>query len=333
MTQHIQGTGTGEHSKSTNKSAQSLKGYVLAIAAACGWSTGGLISNLLMTKPSAATSDWLIKPFGAVINPTVLSGARAFIATIILGIFLAFFKRKSFKLKNPASDLLFLVPFGALALAGMHFSYFKAISTSNVTTAILLEYLAPVLTLFYGVFVLKHKVSWRMPLGVALSILGCAVVVGAFSPGGLLISHAGLIWGLIAAFFFALYSTMGGRGGIRFSPFTLLFYGLLFAAVMWLIVLGPHTVISAFSQPKVGLAIVVIACISTIIPFAAYLHALKYISPTHATIAAMVEPVVAALCSWVLFKDPITWSLALGGLIIVGAIVLIQFSELKDVDE
>lgn len=322
--------------ESTTKSAQqssknSIKGYLLAIGAACGWSTGGLISNLLMTKPSSATSDWLIKPFGVVIEPTVLSGARACMATIILGLFLLLFKRNSLKLKRVGADLLFLVPFGALALAGMHFTYFKAISTSNVTTAILLEYLAPVLTLFYGVFVLKHKVSWRMPLGVVLSILGCAVVVGAFNPGGLLISRAGLVWGLIAAFFFALYSTMGGRGGLRFTPFTLLFYGLFFAAVMWLIVLGPQTILFAFAQPKVALAIVVIACVSTIIPFAAYLHALKYISPTHATIAAMVEPVVAALCSRVLFNDPITWSLAIGGFIIIGAIVLIQFSETSQI--
>lgn len=311
-------------SHARTKKHSSLWGYALALLAACGWSTGGLISNILMTKPSAATADWLIKPIGVVIEPTILSGARALSATIILGLFLSVFNRSELRLKNPKRDLLFLIPFGALALAGMHFSYFKAIETSNVTTAILLEYLAPVLTLFYGVVILRHKVSWQMPAGVVLSILGCAIVVGAFNKGGLLISNAGLIWGLIAALFFALYSTMGGRASLRYTPFTLLFYGLFFAAIMWLIVLGPRQVIAAFSSPRVALAIVVIACISTILPFGAYLHALKYISPTHATIAAMIEPVVAALGSWFLFKEPITWSLALGGIIILGAITLIQ---------
>lgn len=305
---------------------KSLRGYLYAIGAACGWSTGGLISHILMTKPSAQTQSWLIKPFGVVIEPTTLSGARAVSATLILGLFLLLFSRQTFKLNAPKKDLLFLIPFGALAMAGMHFSYFKAITMSNVTTAILLEYLAPIFTLIYGVFVLRHKVSWHMPLGVALSILGCAIVVGAFNPGGLIISSQGILWGLIAAFFFALYSTMGGRGSMRFSPFTLLFYGLLFAAVMWSIVLGPATILHAFSDVKSAIAIIVIACISTIIPFGLYLNALKYISPTHATIAAMVEPVVAALVSWVLFKDPITWSLGLGGAIVLGAITLIQFS-------
>lgn len=311
------------------KKKASFVGYILAIGAAILWSTGGLISNILMTKPSAQTADWVIQPFGETIAPTVLSGARAFSATIILALFLAVAKPSAFRLEKPRRDLLFLVPFGALALAGMHFTYFKAIETSNVTTAILLEYLAPVFTLFYGVFVLRHKASWHMPVGVILSILGCAIVVGAFNPGGLYISRSGLIWGLIAAFFFALYSTMGGRGSLRFSPFTMLFYGLLFAAVMWLIVLGPITIFQAFTHLKMALAIVVIACISTIIPFGAYLHALKYIFPTHATIAAMVEPVAAAICSWFLFKDPLTWSLALGGVIILGAIALIQLSEAK----
>lgn len=313
----------------TKKRDTSIVGYFLAIGAAICWSTGGLISNILMTKPSVQTADWLIRPFGETITPTVLSGARALSATIILAFFLALMNRSAFKLEKPRRDVLFLVPFGALALAGMHFTYFKAIEMSNVTTAILLEYLAPVFTLFYGVFVLKHKASWHMPVGAMLSIFGCAIVVGAFNPGGLLISRGGLIWGLIAAFFFALYSTMGGRGSLRYSPFTLLFYGLLFAAIMWLIVLGPRAILQVFIHPKMALAVIVIACISTIIPFGAYLHALKYISPTHATIAAMVEPVAAALCSWFLFKEPLTWSLAFGGAIILGAIALIQLSEAK----
>lgn len=312
------------------KKKSSFIGYALAIGAAICWSTGGLISNILMTTPSAQTADWVIRPFGETIAPTVLSGARALSATLILAVILLLVNRSAFKLEKPTRDVLFLVPFGALALAGMHFTYFKAIETSNVTTAILLEYLAPIFTLFYGVFILKHKVSWHMPMGVVLSILGCAIVVGAFNPGGLLISQSGLIWGLIAAFFFALYSTMGGRGSLRYSPFTLLFYGLLFAAIMWLIVLGPSTILTVFTHPKMALAIIVIACISTIIPFGAYLYALKYISPTHATIAAMVEPVSAALCSWFLFKEPLTWSLALGGAIILGAIALIQLSEMQD---
>ena len=302
-------------------------GYFLAVVAALGWSTGGLISHWLMTVPDATTKHWAIPPLGCAITPTVLSGSRALSATLILGLVLIIGARKKLRLPQGVRSLVFLVPFGALALAGMHFTYFKAISLSNVTTAILLEYLAPIFTLAFGVTVYKHKPTWQMLLGVCLAILGCAVVVGAFNEGGLLITPKALIWGLAAAVFFAFYSIMGGAGSKRFSSFTLLFYGLLFAALMWLVVLGPKAVVAPFKNPAEAMAIIIMACVSTILPFGAYLIALKYISPTHASITAMLEPVTAAILSWALFGDKPTWSLAVGGAVVVFAIVLIQLSD------
>lgn len=310
--------------KPAKRSQHPFVGYAFAIAAAIGWACGGLLSNWLMTAPGPDTVGWMFQPAGIAIAPTVLSGARALSATLILAVLLGVFKPGSFKLEDPKRSLLFLVPFGAIALSGMHFTYFKAISTSNVTTAILLEYLAPVFTLLFGVAVLKQKPSWRMPLGVVLSILGCAVVVGAFEPGGLLISSQGLFWGLAAALLFALYSIMGGIGSKTYKPFTLLFYGLVFAACLWLVVLGPAAVLRPFFSSSSGIAILVMAVIATIIPFACYLISLNYISPTQASIAAMLEPVIAGLGSWALYGTKITPSLAVGGAIIIGAIILIQ---------
>ncbi|MBK5210706.1 MAG: EamA family transporter [Coriobacteriia bacterium] len=309
------------------KKSNNRRGYFFAVIAALGWSTGGLISHWLMTSPGPATKNWVISPLGYTITPTVLSGSRALSATLILGLILIIGSRKTFRLPQGAKSLVFLVPFGALALAGMHFTYFKAISLSNVTTAILLEYLAPIFTLAFGVLVYKHKPTGQMLAGVFLAILGCAVVVGAFNGGGLLITPKALFWGLAAAVFFAFYSIMGGVGSERFDSLTLLFYGLFFAALMWLVVLGPKAVMAPFKNPHEATAIIIMACVSTIIPFGAYLISLKYISPTHASITAMLEPVTAGILSWALFGDKITWSLAVGGAVIVFAIVLIQLSD------
>lgn len=304
-----------------------LIGYALAVLAAAGWSTGGLISKWLFSSPSAATEGWPIQPLGIYIEPTVLSGARALSATIILGILLAIFDRKSLRLSSPIRSVAFLAPFGAIAMAGMHYTYFKTVSLTNVATAILLEYLAPIITLFVGVIWFKHPLKWQGPVGVVLSIIGCGIVVGAFSPGGLTISTTALIWGLVSAVFFALYTLMGSRGNQRFGPFTLLWYGLFFAACMWLIVLTPARVLAPFGQWQTASAILVIACISTIIPFGAYLVALRYISATNATVTAMLEPVLAGLGAWLLFSEPVTMSLIIGGLLVIFAISIIQISD------
>lgn len=314
-------------SQSTRKDSDRLIGYALATLAAVGWSTGGLVSKWLFTEPSAKTLGWPIPPLGIAIDPATLSGSRALAGVLILGCLLLVFGRKELVVPQPIKSLWFLVPFGAIALAGMHFTYFKTISLTNVATAILLEYLAPIFTLIVGVVWMKHKLTWQMPLGVLMSIGGCAVVVGAFSEGGLSITLLGLGWGVVSALFFALYSLMGSAGSLRFRPFTLLFYGLLFAALMWCVALGPVRVLSPFMQWQTAAAVVGIACISTIIPFGAYLIALRYISPTHATVTAMLEPVVAGFGAYVFFSEPITSSLIIGGTIVIVSIALIQLSD------
>lgn len=315
------------HSPMSHTPSQSLLGYALAVIAAIGWATGGLLSKWLMTAQGPETTAWIFQPAGIEIAPTLLSGARAFCATIVLGMLLLFFRRRAFKLENLKSSLLFLIPFGMIALAGMHFSYFMAIKESDVPTAILLEYMAPILTLAYGVFILKRKVSWLAPLAVVLALLGCAVVIGAFDAGGLRVTPSGLFWGIMAAITFALYSQMGSSGAGRFSSSTLLFYGLFFAAIMWTVVLGPASIAEVFKNPTSGLAVLGMSVFSTILPFGCYLAAMKYISPTQAGITAMLEPVLVALGSWLIYGTSLSWSFIVGGLTIIGAIILIQVSE------
>ena len=302
-------------------------GYLLAALAAFGWATGALISKWLFSTPSAATDAWPIRPLGIDIDPTVLAGARAFSSTLILLVVLALFRRADLRLSNPGRDLRFLVPFGALALAGVHFTYFKTISLTGVATAILLQYLAPIFTLGYALIFLKERLRWQMPVGVLLAIVGAAVVVGAFGAGGLNISVAGLLWGLTAAVWFGAYTVLGAEGGCRFHPYTLLFYSLLFAAVMWMVVLGPATVVAPFADLGTAAAISTMAVFSTVIPFGAYLLALRHISPTHAALTAMLEPVAAGVGAWIMLGESLTSGLVVGGVLVIGAIALIQLSE------
>jgi len=302
-------------------------GYLLAALAAFGWATGALISKWLFSQPSAETATWPVAPLGIEIDPTVLAGSRAFSSTLILLVVLAVFRRADLKLANPIKDLRFLVPFGAIALAGVHFTYFKTISLTGVATAILLQYLAPIFTLGYALIFLRERLRWQMPVGVLLAILGAAVVVGAFGAGGLSISTAGLMWGLTAAVWFGAYTVLGAEGGCRFHPYTLLFYSLLFAAVMWMVTLGPAAVLHPFADPGTAVAIGTMAVFSTVIPFGAYLLALRHISPTHAALTAMLEPVAAGVGAWILLGESLTAGLITGGVLVIGAIALIQLSE------
>jgi len=291
------------------------RGYALALFAACGWASGGLISKWIFLNDA--------------VTPEVLAGVRACVAALMLGIWLLVFRRDRLLKKFSLKTLLFLVMFGAIAIAGMQFTYFKTISLTNVATAILLEYLAPMFTLAASVALFGQKLRWQSVAGVMCALLGCAIAVGAFQSGGLSISMAGLIWGIVAAMFFALYTMMGAEGNKKFDSTVLLFHGLFFASLMWLIVLRPTQLASAFGNLEVSLAIIVMA-VTTILAFGAYLIALRSIPPTHAAITAMIEPVVAGVGAAILFGEQLTASLIIGGAIILGSIAFIQMQDAGD---
>lgn len=283
------------------------------------------MAKWLFTSRSAATAHWPFPPLGISIEPTVLAGARALSAFVLLCAWLVLTRRDALKIS--LRDVPFLATFGVVGLAMVHFTYFKTISLTNVATAILLEYLAPVLVLIVSVLFLKHRMTWSLPAGVALSIAGCALVVGAVGGAGLVVSPAGIAWGLASAVFFAAYSLMGTLAARRFSPYTTLVWGLAFASVFWLLVLGPTAVLRPFSDSKQIAAILFIAVVSTIVPFSAFLTALRYIAPTNATVTSTIEPVIAGVGAFLLFGEALAGLQILGGLMVIAAIAVVQLPE------
>jgi drug/metabolite transporter (DMT)-like permease len=302
-------------------------GYSLALLAAVCWASGGLMAKWLFTVPSATTATWPVPPLGIAIEPTVLSGGRAVSAFLLLLVVLLIGRRRDLVIAR--RDVPFFALFGVAGLAMVHFTYFKTISITNVATAILLEYLAPIIVLAIGVAFMGHRFTWALPAGVALSIAGCALVVGAVGGAGLVVSPAGIAWGLSSAVFFAGYSLMGTYAATRYSPYTTLVWGLGFASLFWLVVLGPAPILGIFAQPQTAMAVVFMAIVSTVIPFAAFLVALRHIAPTNATVTSTVEPFLAALGALLLFGERFTVTQLLGGLLVVAAIVVVQMPEGK----
>ncbi len=283
------------------------------------------MAKWLFSRPSAETAAWPVQPLGIRIDPATLSADRALVSFVLLAIGLLLFRRRD--LAVSPGRLPFLALFGVAGLAMVHFAYFKTISLTNVATAILLEYLAPILVLTVSVLVLKHRLTWQLPVGVALSVLGCALVVGVLGGEGLVVVPAGIAWGLASAVFFAGYSLMGSYAATRFSPWTTLVFGLGFAALFWVVVLGARTVLAPLGDASTLAAVLYLAVVTTIVPFGAFLYALRFIPPTAATVTSTVEPFIAGLGAYLLLGEALTGTQILGGLLVVAAIAVVQLPE------
>lgn len=70
-----------------------------------------------------------------------------------------------------------------------------------------------------------------------------------------------------------------------------------------------------------------IATLATILPFGLYLTGLKTISPTMAVLTGMLQPMVASLGSFLLLGETLRPVQMLGGLLIVGAVRLLQLGQ------
>jgi drug/metabolite transporter (DMT)-like permease len=295
------------------------RGYLLAAFAAACWATGGL------------TAKWMFTRIGTQVDPAQLSGARALLAFLLLGGYLLLARPSA--LRVPLRQLPFFAAFGVFGLAMVHFTYFKTISLTNVATAILLEYLAPVLILMFSVAFLKERLTWALPAAVAMSVAGCALMVGAIGGGGLSVSPAGVGWGLASAVFFALYTVLGKYAAHRYSQWTLLAYGLGAAAVFWLLFLGPGPVLGVLADVRRFGAVLFIAVVSTIAPFGAFLTALQHIDATKASITATLEPGIAAVAAFLLLGEALAPLQLLGGALVLAAILVVQLPARRTSEE
>ena len=302
-----------------NAPVHPARGYALAVVAAAGWAAGGL------------TAKWLFVTTGTSVEPATLSGARAVLAFLMIAAYLAVFRRRELVVK--VRDLPFLAAFGVFALAFVHLTYFATIQLTNVPTAILLEYLAPILVLGVSVAFLGERMTWALPVGVVLSVTGCALMVGAIGGGGLKVSPAGLAWGLASAFFFALYTVLGKYAAPRFSPWTLLTYGMGFAALFWLLWLrGPSPIVAVLNDGRRFWAIAAMALFSTIVPFGAFLTALHHIDATKASITATLEPVLVGIATYLIpvLYAPLSALQLFGGSLVLAAVVVSQLPHLLE---
>ncbi|MDZ4167190.1 MAG: DMT family transporter [Coriobacteriia bacterium] len=300
------------------------EGYALVLGAAACWACGGLMAKWLFTEPGVATAGWIVTPPGLSVDPVLLSAARAVVSFFIVAVYLVARQRSHFVVRS--RDLPFLGFFGVFGLALVHFAYFKTISLTGVATAILLEYLAPVIVLVFSVALLGERLTWALPSAVGLSVVGCGLMVGVLGGDGMTVSAEGLAWGLASAVLFAGYALMGRYAASRFTPWTLLAYGLGAASVFWLVVLGgPGPILLLLSDMRALGAVLVLAVVSTVIPFGAFLKALHLIEATKASVTSTVEPVIAGLAAWVLFAEHLSALQLLGGGLVIAAVILSQF--------
>ena len=229
-------------------------------------------------------------------------------------------------LKISIKDVPYFIGLGVFGIGSAQFFYLLAISKINVAAAILLHYTGPVFVALYVVFIQRQKLRKNSTLAILGTLMGCFLVVGAYNLQIFALNRVGIIAGILAAVSFAVYSILSDYGMRKYTPWTVLLYGLLFAALMWNILHPPlEAFFHRYSPVQWGWIFFIGIC-GTIFPFGLYFEGVKRIQPTHASITATLEPISAGVIATVFLGEVMVPLQMIGGLIVIVSIIILQLN-------
>ena len=281
-------------------------GYALAATAATLWALNGSLARFLLNDH---------------MPPARLAELRSLGTFVVLAAALALTRPRLLKINT--KDIGRLTFFGVVGLAGVNALYFAAIARLNIGVAVTIQYLGPLLLLVWLKLVHRRALPGGLWSAAGLATIGCFFVVRAYHPGGL--DGVGVAEAFGAAATFAVYLFASEQAGHRYEPVTILVWGFGLASVFWLITQPawsfPLHPLSSGRNLAFALYIVIGG---TLVPFACMIAAVRHLPASRAAVVATLEPVLGALLAWPILNQALSPVQAVGGLVVVGAVIWVQ---------
>lgn len=262
------------------------RGYAAVLLAASLWGVSGVVAKSLLAEQITPQVLVAVRLWGAAACGLLYAGLRPGGGL-----------RRAWARRRPLAVL-------GLCLAANQFAYYAAIASADVATAVFLQYLAPVLLVVWARLVESHPLTPSRVGAVALAVCGAFLLVAG--PRGLVVTPAGVGWGLASAVLFAAYTLLARREVARSDSWGVLALAMAAGALAWSAVVPPW---EAWLRPYSAtqwLRFAHLAVLATVVPFGLFLYGLRAVDPARASLVATWEPVVAALAAYVFLGERLT---------------------------
>ncbi len=323
---------SGKHNSGKHAAGKHpLLGYFYIGSAAFLWGVSAALGRAAFTgRPLFGRVS--LGPAIAKIDPLILSQSRATLSlAVLLPVLLV--RRGASSLRVPARDLLQFLLLGVLGVAASNYFYYLAIQRTNVATAIILQYTAPVWVLLYTAARNGRLPSLRRTAAVALAVAGCALAVGLVGSGRFRIDTVGITAALLAAFSFAFYNVGGHNVLAGYDRWKVLLWVLLATSAFWICVNPPWKILAAHYGTSQWAFMLVFSLISVLAAFSCYFAGLQHLEPTRAIVASCLEPVFSIVITAIVLGELVRPMQTAGIVLVLVAIVLIQLPEHTRNDE
>jgi drug/metabolite transporter (DMT)-like permease len=278
------------------------RGYALVAVGATMFALGGNLARYMLDDGVSAMR---------------LSQLRSAGSLALLAVALAATRPQLMRVRR--GDVPQLAFLGVCGLALVHATYYAAIDHLEIGVALVIQYMAPLLLLLWLSLFHGRHLAPSLWGAVALSIVGCALVVQAYDPGAL--DGLGVAYAAGAAVTFAIYMVASERAGQRYESVTTLLWAFLFASLFWAVVQPWWDFPFSETDPWLALGVIVIG---TLLPFICVVAALRHLPAPRAAVAATLEPVIAAIFAWWLHDEHLAAVQLAGGALVLGAVLWVQ---------
>nr|WP_308128955.1 DMT family transporter [Actinoplanes polyasparticus] len=287
------------------------------------------VAAMVLSAVSFGTSGAFIKPLlEAGWSPAAAVTVRALAGSVVLLPIVLFALRGRWSALWRARWRV--LGMGLIAVAFTQLAYFAAISRIPVSTALLIEYLAPLLLVLWAWATTRRMPRPAVLLGSVLAIGGLVLVIG---PGALqAVDPLGLALAFAAAVGCAVYFVVAARPADGLPPVALAGAGLLLGGLalgligltgaLPLETVGGDVALLGGSAPWwVPLAVVAIA--GTAIAYATGIAGSARLGSRLASFLGLLEVVFASIFAWLVLGESLTLLQMLGGALILAGIASI----------
>ncbi len=214
---------------------------------------------------------------------------------------------------------------GIAAVAALHFLfYILALGRTSIAHTLVLVNLSPVFVALLSPWWLGERLGRGQSIGIALAIAGLAVMVG-YEPRVTLTSIGGDAFALGSGLAYAVYSLAGRSERERQPLFRYTFWVYCLAALFLLPFARPPATVAALKAPNL-IALLLLGLLPTGLGHTLYNAALRRTPATTANLIATQEVTGGVLLGYLVFREGLTASGALGGALALLGVALVTSS-------
>jgi len=286
---------------------KSLKGYLFILGASLFWGVSATAAKFLFSRN---------------VDVVILTQTRLTFPFLIMAAAFLLFRRDLLVIRP--RDLYKFALLGVIGGVGSTFTYYYTIEQTNVATAILLQYLAPLFVLAYAAISRTERLTaFKVMLGL-LSCAGCLLAIAGNDFSVVKLNRTGLLSGLCSACCWGFTNVWLRHVLKSYTIWTALVYSLFFASACSMFLNPPWHIAAANYSGAEWLTFLVFGVVSILIPEIFYFSGIKYLTASTAIITATMEPVIAILSAYLFLREILAPVQIAGALMVILTVIILQ---------